>query len=44
MGNEIERKKDSSGRFLPLDVDGWVDVGMIVSAGFMLYHILSRGC
>ena len=28
----IERKKDASGRFLPLDVDGWVDVGLIVSA------------
>ena len=35
----IEREKDASGRFLPLDVDGWVDVGLIVSAGFMVYHI-----
>ncbi|KAI0270341.1 cytochrome P450 [Russula aff. rugulosa BPL654] len=27
---KIERKKDASGRFLPLDVDGWVDVGLII--------------
>ena len=24
---KIERKKDALGRFLPMDVDGWVDVG-----------------
>jgi cytochrome P450 len=35
---KIERKKDTSGRFLPLDVDGWVDVGLIVLAGFITYH------
>ncbi|KAF8485183.1 cytochrome P450 [Russula ochroleuca] len=27
---KIERKKDASGRFLPLDLDGWVDVGLVV--------------
>ncbi|KAH9983998.1 cytochrome P450 [Russula vinacea] len=27
---KIERKKDGSGRFLPLDLDGWVDVGVVV--------------
>ncbi|KAF8489337.1 cytochrome P450 [Russula emetica] len=27
---KIERKDDASGRFLPLNVDGWVDVGLIV--------------
>ncbi|KAI0269698.1 cytochrome P450 [Russula aff. rugulosa BPL654] len=27
---KIERMKDASGRFLPLDVDGWVDGGLIV--------------
>ncbi|KAI0270342.1 cytochrome P450 [Russula aff. rugulosa BPL654] len=27
---KIERMKNASGRFLPLDVDGWVDVGLIV--------------
>jgi cytochrome P450 len=27
---KIERVKDASGRFLPLDVDGWVDVGLVV--------------
>ena len=35
---KIERKKDASGRFLPLDVDGWVDGGLIVLAGFIAYH------
>jgi cytochrome P450 len=30
---KIERKKDSSGRLLPLDVDGFVDHGVVVSAG-----------
>jgi cytochrome P450 len=35
---KIERKKDASGRFLPLDVDGWVDVGLIMLAGFITYH------
>jgi hypothetical protein len=35
---KIERKKDPSGRFLPLDVDGWVDGGFIVLAGFITYH------
>ena len=35
---KIERKKDASGRFLPLDVDGWVDGGLIVLAGFITYH------
>jgi cytochrome P450 len=39
---KIERKKDASGRFLPLDVDGWVDVGLVVLA--RLYHILSYRC
>ena len=39
---KIERKKDASGRFLPLDVDGWVDVGLIVLAGFL--YISLRGC
>jgi cytochrome P450 len=31
---KIERKKDASGRFAPLDVDGWVDAGLIVLACF----------
>ena len=26
---KIDRKKDASGRFLPLDVDGWVDIGQV---------------
>jgi cytochrome P450 len=38
---KIERKKDASGRFLPLDVDGWVDVGLVVLAGFIAYHHVS---
>jgi cytochrome P450 len=35
---KIERKKDASGRFFPLDVDGWVDGGLIVLAGYITYH------
>ena len=35
---KIERKKDASGRFLPLDVDGWVDGGLIVLVYFITYH------
>ena len=35
---KIERKKDASGRLLPLDVDGWVDAGLIVLACFITYH------
>ena len=34
---KIERKKDGSGRFLPLDVDGWVDVGLVMLAGSIIY-------
>src|SRR6266851_9754499 len=30
---KIERKKDASGQFLPLNVDGFVDLGLVVSAG-----------
>jgi cytochrome P450 len=35
---KIERKKDASGRFLPLDLDGWVDVGVVVLADFITYR------
>ena len=34
---KIERKKDASGQFLPLDVDGWVDVGLVMLAGSIIY-------
>jgi hypothetical protein len=34
----VERKKDAAGRFLPLDLDGWVDVGLIVLAEFISYR------
>jgi cytochrome P450 len=30
---KIERKSDASGKLLPLDVDGFVDHGLVVSAG-----------
>jgi len=33
----FERKKDASGRLVPLDVNGWVDVGLVVLAGFITY-------
>jgi hypothetical protein len=35
---KIERKKDASGRVLPLDVDGRVDVGLVVLADYITYH------
>jgi hypothetical protein len=35
---KIERKKDASCRFLPLDVDGWVDVVLVMLADFITYH------
>ncbi len=35
---KIERKKDASGHFLPLDVDGWVDVGLVVLGVFITYR------
>jgi cytochrome P450 len=34
---KIERKKDAAGRLVPLDVDGWVDVGLVVLAGPITY-------
>ena len=34
----FKRKKDESGRFVPLDVDGCVDVGLIVLVGFIISH------
>jgi cytochrome P450 len=43
--NKLERKKDASGRFLPLDLDGWVDVGLVVSADFITYcHVDANVC
>ena len=35
---KIERKKDASGPFLPLNVDGWVDVRLVVLADFITNH------
>jgi len=35
---KIERKKDTSGQFLPLDVDGSADGGLIVLAVFITYY------
>ena len=35
---KIEGMRDLSGRLLPLDVDGWVDVGLVMLAGFLTYH------
>ena len=34
---KFERKKDESGRFLPLDVDGYVDVGLVMLAESIIY-------
>ncbi len=35
---KMERKKDESGRFLPIEVDDYVDVGMVMLAGFIIYR------
>jgi cytochrome P450 len=35
---KIERKKDVSGGSEPLDLDGWVDVGLVVLAVFITYR------
>ena len=34
---KIMRKKDASGQFLPLDIDGWVDFGLVVLADFITF-------
>jgi hypothetical protein len=34
---KFERKKDASGRFLPLNLEGWVDVGLVVLVDFITY-------
>ena len=38
--SKIERKKDASGQLVPLDVDGFVDEGLVLSVG--LSHTLER--
>jgi cytochrome P450 len=35
---KIGRKKDASGSFVPLDLDGWVDVGLVVLVAFITYR------
>jgi cytochrome P450 len=35
---KFERKKDASGSLLPLDLDGWVDVGLVALADFITYR------
>jgi cytochrome P450 len=35
---KFERKKNASGGFLPLDVDGWVNVGVVALAGSITYR------
>ena len=35
---KIERKRDASGWIRPLDVDGWVDVGLVALACFITNH------
>jgi cytochrome P450 len=35
---KFERKKDASGRFLPLDLDGWVNVGLVALVDFITYN------
>ncbi len=35
---KMERKKDASGHFLPLDVDGYLDDGLVMLAGFIIQY------
>ena len=35
----IDRKKDASGQFLPLDKDGCVDLGLVMLADFIAYYL-----
>jgi cytochrome P450 len=35
----IDRKKDPSGRFLPLDKDGCVDLGLVMLTDFIAYYL-----
>ena len=35
---KIERRKDASGRSIPLDLYSWVDVGLVASADFITYR------
>jgi cytochrome P450 len=35
---KIGRKKDASGSFVPLDLDGWVKVGLVVLVAFITYR------
>ena len=35
---KFERKRDASGRLLPLDVDGWLEAGVVVLVLFITYH------
>jgi cytochrome P450 len=39
---KIERRKDASGHSLPLDIDGWVGVGLVVLVEFVTMPL--RGC
>jgi hypothetical protein len=34
---KIERKKDASGRLIPLDLDGWLDIGLVMLADFITF-------
>ena len=34
---KIERKKDASGQLMPLDLDGWVDIGLVMLADFITF-------
>jgi hypothetical protein len=33
----FERKKDESGCLAPLDMNGWMDVGLVMLAGLITY-------
>jgi cytochrome P450 len=37
---KMERTKDASGRLVPLDVDSWIDVGLVVLAVFITYRFV----
>jgi cytochrome P450 len=37
---KFERKKDATGHYLPLNLDGWVDVGLVALVGFITYSYM----
>ena len=37
---KLECKKDATGHFVPLNLDGWVNVGLVALVGFIKYSYI----